>query len=156
MTNVSFISVSSPLIKFYFLTTKYFQIIYFICSSIVWQSVISSSYCCYHSLLHSPPQQNFRQLFFSFRKVRGCGCSFVAKLSWKKNFFFWKNICFLQNIHYLQKKIILYGKKKLYWFFFVYWKSFFYRKWKKYISHLRNIFLSRKYIFILQKKFFWS
>ena len=81
------------------------------------------------------------------------GCSFVAKISWKKKFFFWKNICFLQNIHYLQKKIILYGKTILYWFFFN-WKSFFYRKWKKYISHLRNIFLSRNYIFILQKKMF--
>ena len=31
------------------------------------------------------------------------GCSFVAKLSWKKNNFFEK-IGFLQNIHYLQKK----------------------------------------------------
>ena len=36
------------------------------------------------------------------------GCSFVAKLSWKKIIFF-KYLRFLQNI-YLQKKIILYGK----------------------------------------------
>ena len=52
------------------------------------------------------------------------GCSSVAKISWKKKFFFWKNICFLQNIHYLQKKIILYAKKILYWFFFTE-KNFF-------------------------------
>ena len=50
------------------------------------------------------------------------GCSFVAKLSWKK-FFFFKYLCFLQNI-YLQKKIILYGKNILYWFIFTE-KTFF-------------------------------
>ena len=55
MTIVSFISVSSPPVKFYFLTTKYFQISYFIWSSIVRQWV-SSSYCRYHSL--SPPRLN--------------------------------------------------------------------------------------------------
>ena len=69
MTRVNFISLShSPPINFYFLTTKYFQIIYSVCSSIVWQS-ISSFYCRYHSLSLSPPEQNFWQLFFSFRKV---------------------------------------------------------------------------------------
>ena len=36
---------------------------------------------------------------------------FVAKLSWKENFFKKKSLCFLQNIHYLQKKMFLYGKK---------------------------------------------
>ena len=72
----------------------------------------------------------------------------------KKCFFFKKYLSFLQNIHYLQKKIILYEKKNLYIDFLFYWKNVFYRKWKKYISHLRNIFLSRKYIFILQKKIF--
>ena len=83
MTSVSFISLPHPPpIKFYFLTTKYFQIIYFICSSIVWQSV-SRSYCRYHSLWHSPPQQNFRQLFFSFRKVWGYP---TALISWFINF----------------------------------------------------------------------
>ena len=34
-------------------------------------------------------------------------CSFVAKLSWKKNFFFEKIFVFLQNLHFLQKKIFL-------------------------------------------------
>ena len=163
MTNVSFISVSSPLIKFYFLTTKYFQIIYFICSSIVWESVFSS-YSHYHSLSQSPPQQNFRQLFFSFRKVRGCGCSFVAKLSWKKNFFFEKIFVFFTKYTLVAEKnnfywlywfilIILILFKNLYWFFLL--KKLFLQKMKK-RSHLRNIFLSRKYIFILKKNFFWS
>ena len=79
MTSVSFISLPHPPpIKFYFLTTKYLQIIDFICSSIVWQSV-SSSCSRYHSLSHSPPQQNFRQLFFSFWKVRGY---LTSLLSW--------------------------------------------------------------------------
>ena len=42
------------------------------------------------------------------------GCSFAAKLSWKKKFFFSKKIfVFLQNIHYLQQKMFLYGKKVL-------------------------------------------
>ena len=70
MTSVSFSSLSHPTpTKFYFSTIKYLQILYFICSSIVWQSV-SSSYCRYHSLSQSPPQQNFWQLFLVFGK---CG-----------------------------------------------------------------------------------
>ena len=47
----------------------------------------------------------------TFNEAVNYGCSFVAKLSWKKNFFFGKIFVFLQNIHYLQKKIFLYGKK---------------------------------------------
>ena len=38
---------------------------------------VSSSYCRYQSLSHSPPQQNFRQLFFSFRKVWGYPTSLI-------------------------------------------------------------------------------
>ena len=70
-------------------------------------------------------------------------CSFVAKLSWKKKTIFFLKIvlCFLQNIHYLGKKIFLYEKKVLI-------ENSFY--WKK-------LFLQRKiYMFILQKKLFWS
>ena len=46
-------------------------------------------------------------------EVIGYGYSFVAKLSWKKIFFFLKNICVFYKIyiHYLQKKMFLYGKK---------------------------------------------
>ena len=79
------------------------------------------------------------------------GCSFVAKLGWKKKFFFEKIFLFYKNIHYLQKKIILYGKKKLYIFFTE--KTFFTEN-KKNICLIWEIFLSRKYIFILQKTFF--
>ena len=47
-------------------------------------AVISSSwYCHYQSLSHSPPQQNFRQLFFSFQEVQGYPTSLI---SWFINF----------------------------------------------------------------------
>ena len=87
----------APPFKFYFLwmfrmtklsswdfsTTKYFRIIYFICSSLYRLQYFamtvsaSRSYCRYQSLSHSPPQQNFRQLFFSFRKVWGYPTSLI-------------------------------------------------------------------------------
>ena len=93
----------APPFKFYFLwicgmtklssrdfsTTKYFRIIYFICSSLYRLQYFamtvsaSRSYCRYQSLSHSPPQQNFRQLFFSFRKVWGYPTSII---SWFINF----------------------------------------------------------------------
>ena len=47
-----------------------FVLYYIFCNILPWQS-ISSSYCRYQSLSHSPPQQNFRQLLFSFQKVWG-------------------------------------------------------------------------------------
>ena len=78
------------------------------------------------------------------------GCSFVAKLAklnWKTIFFFWKNICFLQNIHYLQKKIFHMEKSFIFKIFFTK-KNFLFRekyiwKYRKYISHLKNIYLCR-------------
>ena len=45
-------------------------------------------------------------------------------------------------------------EKKFYIDFFFTEKTFFTENEKKHMSHLRNIFLSRKYIFILQKNFF--
>ena len=52
------------------------------------------------------------------------GCSFVAKLSWKRKIFFLKkSLCFLQNIHYLQKKC-LYKEKRFYWKIFLLKKTF--------------------------------
>ena len=69
-----------------------------------------------------------------------------------KLIFFWrKYLCFLQKIHYLQKKMFLYGKKVLYWKMFLLKKNFYREKYKwkrkKYISHLRNIFLYRKCLY---------
>ena len=59
-------------------------------------------------------------------------------------------MCFLENIYILILYINYFiWKKKLYFFFTE--KRFFLQKMKKYISNLRNIFLSRKYIFILLK-----
>ena len=78
------------------------------------------------------------------------GCSFVAKLSWKRKIFFLKkSLCFLQNIHYLQKKC-LYKEKKFYIESCFYWKKTCFTEKhinenvKKYRSHLKNIFLYRK------------
>ena len=98
------------------------------------------------------------------------GCSFVAKLSWKKNIFFLKNVFYKIYSIYLYKKCF-YMERKFYVEKFLYRKNFFTEKniienVKKYISHLRNMFLCRKcllqekeiflkYIFILQKKI-WS
>ena len=67
------------------------------------------------------------------------GCSFVAKLSLNK-FFFWKKyLCFLQNIYHLQKKIFLYGKKVLYSNFFLLKKTFFTEK--NVNENVKNIYL---------------
>ena len=76
------------------------------------------------------------------------GCSFVAKLSWKRFFFLKKYLGFWRNIHYVDKKGF-YVEKKFYIFTE---KNFLYRekfKWKgkKYILHLKNIFLYRKCLF---------
>ena len=52
-----------------FSTTKYFQMIYFICSSLYRLQYFamtvsaSRSYCRYQSVWHSPPQQNFRKVW---------------------------------------------------------------------------------------------
>ena len=71
-------------------------------------------------------------------EVIGNGYSFVAKLSWKKIFFFGKIFVFFT-------KYTLFAEKNV----FIWKKNFFDRKkykWKckKYISHFRNIFLYRK------------
>ena len=75
-----------------FSNTKYFQIIYFICSSLyllqyfamtVSICYVIYSYCRHQSLSHSPPQQNFRQVFFSFGNVWGYPTSLI---SWFINF----------------------------------------------------------------------
>ena len=82
----------------------------------------------------------------------GYGCSFVAKLNWKKKFFLKKYLCFLQIIHYLQKKMI--KKKKFILIFFCLLKKLYLQKMKNIYISFEEYFLSRKYIFILQKKHF--
>ena len=74
---------------------------------------------------------NLSFLIKSFFYTTEYGCSFVAKLSWKKNCFL-KKYCGFYKIYMICSK-----------------KNFFYRekyKWKgkKFISHFRNIFLHRK------------
>ena len=86
----------------------------------------------------------------TFNEAVNYGCSFVAKLSWKKNFFFGKIFVFLQNIHYLQKKIFLYGKKSfIVKNLFLLEKTFFTEK--NYISFPKYIFTQK--IFVLQIKY---
>ena len=95
---------------------------------------------------------NVSNSYFIFLYLKNYGCSFFAKLSWKKNFFLKNVLSFLQNIHYLEKKniftwkksfILKFWKKSFILKFFFTEKNFFYRekyiwKCKKYISHLRN------------------
>ena len=102
----------------------------------------------------------------SYLLLHDYGCSFVAELGKKleKNFFFFEKIyVFLQNIHFLQKKMFIYGKKSFIMKFF-HWKKHFLTE-KNYISFQKYIFtqktcitnkiwISFKYIFILQKKTF--
>ena len=85
-----------------------------------------------------------------FLKVVLYGCSFVAKVSWKKNFFYEKIFVFLTK-YTLQKKMFSYGKKSFILKAFFTEKKKFYRekyKWKckKYISHLKNIFIQKMFV----------
>ena len=82
--------------------------------------------------------------------------SFICcKNKLKKHFFFEKNFSFYK-IYIICRKKKFYMEKKFILIFFLL-KKLFLQKMKKniYISHLSNIFLSIKYIFILQKTFFW-
>ena len=74
------------------------------------------------------------------------GCLFVAKLSWRKIFFFfWKGICVSYKIYIICKKNVLIWNKSFILKISFTEKNFFYRenyKWKckKYISHLKICF----------------
>ena len=75
------------------------------------------------------------------------GCSFVAKLAklnWKKKFFFWKNI-FLYKIYIIYRKKHFIWKKVLYLNFFLPKKTFFLEK--NIYENIENIYLIWK-IFI--------
>ena len=75
-----------------------------------------------------------------FKSPVSYGCSFVAKLSWKKKIIFFEKICFLQNIHYLQVKCFYMEKKKvLYWKLFLLKKTFFTEK--NINENVKNIYL---------------
>ena len=79
------------------------------------------------------------------------GCSFVAKLSWKKKIcFFWENIflIFTKYTLFAEKNVFIWKKSFLLKIFFTE-KNDFYKekyKWKckKYISHFINIFVHGK------------
>ena len=108
---------------------------------------------------HFSPKTNFRNVWnvcFTNLLVSttpgGYGCSFVAKLSWKKKLFLRKYLCFLQNMHYLQKKMFLNGKKVLYWKICLLKKTFFTEKNVKIcISFETCIFIQK--MFVLQTKY---
>ena len=79
--------------------------------------------------------------------------SFVEKVLLKK-IFFEKIFVFFIKYTLFAEKVFLYGKKNHIEKCFC-WKKLFYRErylWKcmKYISHMRNVFLGRKYLFYKQ------
>ena len=93
-----------------FSTTKYSQIICFICPLLAISFVIfchgsqylAGSYYRYQFLSHSPPQQNFWQQFFSFRKVWGYP---TALISWFINFNWVHTV--IEVVHTVFIKIVL-------------------------------------------------
>ena len=77
------------------------------------------------------------------------GCSFVAKLSWKKHFFFWKNVCVFYKIYIIcRKNNYIWKKKVLYWFFFCLLKKLFFYPEYIYSFCKKNFFLIIKNIFV--------
>ena len=58
---------------------------YIFCNILPWHSV-PNWYCRYQSFSPSPPQQNFRQLFFSFWKVWGYPTSLISRFINFNNF----------------------------------------------------------------------
>ena len=73
------------------------------------------------------------------------GCSFVAKLSWKKIFFFFEKM-FFKKYTLFAEKMFLYEKKVLYWKFFLLKKTFVKEKninenVKNYISFEKSSFM---------------
>ena len=83
------------------------------------------------------------------------GCSFVAKLSWKIFEFFTeytlfaeKNIFILKKAFFTEKNIYE-NVKNIY----LIWEKLFY---KENVCDTNKIQIFLKFVFILQKKFFWS
>ena len=113
-------------------------------------------------------QIGYSQLYTAF----DYGCSFVAKLSWKKYIYILKKYVFYK-IYIVCKKNVFIWKKSFILHFFLLKKTFFYRE--KYKWKCRNIYLIweiyfyaenacvtnklwifLKYVFILQKKIFFD
>ena len=77
------------------------------------------------------------------------GCSFVAKLSWKKNFFLKKYLCFYKIYIFCRKKYFYMEKKFYNEKIFLLKKTFFTEK--NYILFQKYIFTQKK--FVLQIKY---
>ena len=67
------------------------------------------------------------------------GCSFVAKLSWKK-IFFGKNICVFYKVYIICRKKCFYMEKKFYNENVFYWKKTFFTE-KNINENVKNIYL---------------
>ena len=75
-----------------------------------------------------------------FQKVQKYKSSFVAKLSWKKNFVFEKIFVFDKIYITCRKKMFLYGKKSFILKIFFTEKNVFYRE-KNMNENVKNIYL---------------
>ena len=92
------------------------------------------------------------------KNMVGYGCSFVAKLSWKKNIiFFWKNICVFYKIYIICRKKCFYREKKFYIEKFFYWKNLYIEKYiyenAKNIYLIWEIYFYTENICVLQMKY---
>ena len=81
------------------------------------------------------------------------GCSFVAKLSWKKNNFFLQKIFFCK-LYICRKKMFLYGKKSFILNFFFTKKKLFYWEKYSYINENVKIHIFISTFFFTEKAFF--
>ena len=92
--------------------------------------------------------------FYIFLLFPGAyGCSFVAKLSWKKKFFLKKYLFFTKYTLFAEKNNFIW-KKKIILIFFCLLKKLFLQKMKKIYISFEKYFLSRKYIFIWSWKIY--
>ena len=90
----------------------------------------------------------------AFSRNTGYGCSFVAKLSWKKLFFFEKIFVFFTKYTLFAEKNDFIWKKKLYWFFFT--EKAFFTENEKNINLIWEIFFYPENIYSFCKKHFFD
>ena len=131
-------------------------------NSIETQIFIKTSLSIAYNSIHNYDNYGFSETYISIQvHVDDYSCSFVAKVVWKKKYFF-KIFVFFYKIYIIcRKKIILCGKKVLCWKNFLPKKKFFTEK--NINKSVKNIYLISEiylniYIFksFLNKCSFWK